>query len=82
MVAGAAPVIKDQHTSRLLFGEEPLANDRRYRCANQLSHDEPWHVVDSDAGKRCRETACDGNGRVCERRRRRKPVCSGDGETD
>ena len=59
--------IKGERTSRFVFDEEPLANKRRYPCSNKLSHDESWHVVDSDACKRCRETARYGHGRVCER---------------
>jgi hypothetical protein len=29
----------------LFFGEELLANERRYPCSNQLSQDEAWHII-------------------------------------
>src|SRR3974377_643477 len=82
VATGALKKTKGRHASSLFSGEEPLANERRYSCSNQLSYDKRGHMVDCYSSKRCRKATRNRHCRIGKRSGRGEPVGGCDRQAD
>jgi len=63
LICGSRPISTERHEARIkggrrslpFFVEPPRANAHRRGGSDELRQDDATHVVDGDAGKRCRE---------------------------